>query len=70
MEFGKFVDEDIVVPFLRAPKLTVICNGLQVSPMWTLESTEHSDTEKGLCKFIYRHEIRHRFISGYCDTFL
>ena len=45
----------------------VICNGIPVSPLWTLGHTKHGDPEKGLCKLVYRHEIWHRFILGYCD---
>ena len=45
----------------------VISNGIPVSPFWTLDSTEHGDREKGLCKLVYRHEIRHIVLLGYCD---
>ena len=54
--------------FLRVLKPTVICNGILVSPLLTLDSTEHN-TMKGLCKLFYMHETWHR-CRGYSDFIL
>ena len=53
--------------FLRALQPMVICNGILGSPLWTLDHTEHGDIEKELCKLVYRHQIWHKFMLGYCD---
>ena len=45
MKFGKDVE---CFQFLRALKPMIICNGIPIRPLWTLDHTEHGDTVKGL----------------------
>ena len=67
MKIGTDVELGYSYCFLRALKPTVICNGIAFTPSWTPDSSEHGDTEMGLCKLVYRHEICYRRILGYCD---
>ena len=58
------VHYDIVIPFLRVLKPTVICKGIPVSPLWKLDHTEHGDIEKELVQ-ISLQAIFYLFIWGF-----
>ena len=68
MKFGTDVDKYVLIVFLTTRKSRVISNNTLVSTSWTLDSSGHGNTEKGLYKSVYRYGIWYRCRIDYIDA--